>query len=239
MSIYAKEIYANETVLLWSCEQTPGGKIGPGTFDLPFQLVIPSTCLGSFKGSYGSISYALHVYIKTGLPYYYFKMVVPIIVQRIEVININLPRLMVPTQKSAQKKLVGFSSFGGKIEFTASLSRTGFYVGHNLPLTVSVVNGSSRQIKMRVSIKRICTYRAYNQEKSERIKLVTIVSPNIAAHSLYTWNVEDLIVPMVAPEPTFRGMIELQYVLKVTAVIPWDFNSSVSIPITLGNVQSS
>ena len=154
------------------------------------------------------------------------------------IVDTNLPRLMVPTQKSTQKT-VGFSSFGSKIEFTASVSRTGFHIGHNLPLTVSVVNGSPRQIKMRASIKQISTYRAQGQKRYERIKLDTIVSPNIAAHSLYSWIVDDLIVRTM--ETSFEGsdIIQMRYILKVTAVIPWAFNSSVSIPITVGNVQSS
>ena len=160
---------------------------------------------------------------------------VPIILRRI--VNINVPHLMVPAHKTNQK-LVGFFPFGSKIEFTASLNRTGFCIGLNLPLTVSVVNGSSRQIKMRASIKRYCTYHAQGHTRNQLVnpRLVTIVSPNITAHSQYTWNVEDLIVPMVETSFNESRIIKMQYVLKVTAVIPWALNSSVKIPITFGNV---
>ena len=229
----SQEYYADEGVILWSCEQTPEGKIGPGTFDLPFQIVIPNTCLGSFKSKYGFIAYVLHAHIKTGLLHRDHKIEVPVTLAKIT--DINLPHLMMPEEISKQKT-VGFFFFGDQISFKVSLSRTGFCIGHNIPLTLSVVNGSSRQIKMRVSIKQYCTYHAQRHSKRKGTRLVTTMIPNIGAHSQYSWNIDDLIVPMV--EPSFEGsdIIQMQYVLKVTAVIPWAFNSSVKIPITLGNV---
>ena len=229
----SREIYANQHIILWSCEQTPEGKIGPGTFDLPFQLVIPNTCLGSFKSRYGSISYVLCAHIKTGILHRDHKIEVPVTLTRIT--DINLPHLMMTRQISKQKT-VGLFFFGSKISFTVSLSRTGFCIGHDLPLTVNVVNGSSRQIKMRASIKLYCTFRAQGHSFCQRTKLVTTISPNISARSRHTWNIEDLIVPMVAPSFEGSDIIQMQYVLKITAEIPWAINSSVKIPITLGNV---
>ena len=159
---------------------------------------------------------------------------VPIILRRI--VNINVPHLMVPTHET-KEIMVGFFPFRSKIKFTASLNRTGFCIGLNLPLTVSVLNGSSRQIRMRASIKRHCTFHAQGHTRKQLVnpRIVTIVSPNIAAHSQYTWNVEDLIVPMVETSFKESRIIKMQYILKVTAVIPWALNSSVKIPITLGN----
>ena len=61
----SKKTYVHEVRILWSSDQSPHGKIGPGTFDLPFQFEIPRDCLSSFEGSFGSISYALHGLIKT------------------------------------------------------------------------------------------------------------------------------------------------------------------------------
>ena len=61
----SEETYAHEARILWSSDQSPHGKIGPGTFDLPFQFEIPTNCLGSFQGSVGLISYSLHGLIKT------------------------------------------------------------------------------------------------------------------------------------------------------------------------------
>ena len=229
----SKETYVEQATVLWNSEQSPDGRIGPGTYSLPFEFMLPSTCLGSFQGSCGAIKYALHGRIKTGLLHRDHSIEVPIQVNKIT--DINLPHLMVPTYQSKQKQ-VGFFCFASSVEFTASLTRSGFCIGHNLPLTVSIVNGSSRRIKMRASIKRRCTYHAQGHTRSERRKLVAVVSPDIAPHSHYTWNVDDLLIPMVEPSFKESAIIKMQYILQVTAVIPWAWNSSVTIPITLGNV---
>ena len=229
----SRETYVEQATVLWNSEQSLDGRIGPGTYSLPFEFTLPSTCLGSFQGSCGATKYALHGRIKTGLLHRDHSIEVPIQVNKLT--DINLPHLMVPTHPS-KKKQVGFFCFASSVEFTASLTRTGFCIGHNLPLTVIVVNGSSRRIKMRASIKRRCTYHAQGHTRSERRKLVAVVSPDIAPHSHYTWNVDDLLIPMVEPSFKESAIIKMQYILQVTAVIPWAWNSSVTIPITLGNV---
>jgi hypothetical protein len=230
----SEETYIHEARILWSSDQTPYGKIGPGTFDLPFEFVIPPNCLGSFKGSVGSISYTLHGLIKTGLLHRDHTTQVPIQVNKI--VDINVPRLLIPAHQS-KKKQVGFFCFGSDVEFTVSLSRTGFCIGQSLPLIVSVVNGSSRRIKMRASIQRNCHYHAQGSTNHDKRILTDVVTHDIAPHSQQTGiTIEHLTIPMVEPSFTESQIIEMQYYLKVIAVIPWARNSSVKIPITLGNV---
>ena len=143
--LWVRRTYVHETRILWNSDRSPYGKIAQGTFDLPFQFVIPPNCLGSFQGSVGSISYTLHGLIKTGMLHSDHKIQIPIQVNRI--MDMNVPQLLVPVHQSKRKR-VGFFFFGGIVEFTVSLSRTGFCIGHDLPLTVSIINGSSRRIKM-------------------------------------------------------------------------------------------
>ena len=230
----SEETYVHEARILWSSDQSPTGRIGPGTFDLPFEFVIPPNCLSSFQGSVGSISYALRGLIKTGRFHRDHRIKAPIQVRRI--MDINAPQLLMPVNQS-KKKRVGFFRFGSDIEFTVSLSRTGFCIGHNLPLTVSVVNSSSRRIKMRASIRRYCYYYAQGHTRYDRRVLAAVITHNIAPHSQQTGvTIENLVVPMVEPSFNESQIIKMQYFLKVTAVIPWARNSSVKIPITLGNV---
>lgn len=230
----SSETYVQQGMLLWNSRQSPHGKIGPGTYSLPFQFMLPSTCPGSFQGEHGSIAYVLRGHIKTGLLHNDHKIEVPIQVQRI--IDVNLPHFLVPVQQSKEKH-VGLICCGSSIVFTVSLTRTCFCIGQNLPLTVSVVNGSSRRIKMRAAILRQCTYHAQGRTKSSMNTTVAVVSPNIAAHSdHHIWNAENLQVPMVYPSLQESAIIKIQYVLSITAVIPWATSSQVQIPITLGNV---
>ena len=108
--------------------------------------VCTSTNLSSIiQGSVGEISYGL---MKYRLDH---KVQVPVYVSRVT--DINIPPLMVCTHQS-QKKQVGWGSFASKVEFSASVNHTGFCVGHNLPFTVTVDNGSSQRIKMKASIFR-------------------------------------------------------------------------------------
>ena len=233
VTYHSEETYVHEARILWSNDQSPHGKIGPGTFDLPFQFVIPRNCLGSFKGSVGSISYALHGLIKTSLLHRDHNIQVPIQVNRLT--DINLPQLLMPVHQS-KRKYVGFFWFKRAIEFTVSLSRTGFCIGQNLPLTVSIVNGSSRHVKIRATIQRYCRYYAQGKTRHDKRNLAAVISHDIAPHSQKDMIIENLIIPMVEPSFSESQIIKMQYFLKVTAVIPWAINSSTKIPITLGNV---
>ena len=232
----SEETYVHEARILWSSDESPHGKVGPGTFNLPFQFVIPKNCLGSFQGSVGSISYSLHALIKTGMLHHDHRIEVPIQVNRIT--DVNLPELSMPVYQSKDKQ-VGFYCFESNVEFAVSLSHTGFCIGQNLPLTVSVMNGSSRHVKIRATVQRYCHYYAQGVANHDKRNIASITTAAIAPHSQQTVSIEDFIVPMV--EPSFDGsqIMKMQYFLKVTAVIPWALNSSVKIPITLGNVPFS
>ena len=230
----SEETYVHEARILWSSDQSPHGKIGPGTYDLPFQFVLPPNCLSSFQGSVGSISYTLHGLIKTGLLHQDHRIQAALQVSKIT--DINIPQLLMPLRQLKKKK-VGFFCFGSDVQFTVSLSRTGFCIGQNLPLTVSVVNSSSRRIKMRASIRRYTHYYAQGKTYHDRErKLVRVTTPDVAPQSEQVLNIEDLIIPVVEPSFYESQIIKMQYFLKVKAVIPWARNSSVMIPITLGNV---
>jgi hypothetical protein len=233
VSYQSEETYVHEAKILWSSDQSSYGKIGPGTFDLPFQFEIPKNSLGSFQGSVGSISYTLTGLIKTGTLHSDHTIQTPIQVNRIT--DINIPRLLMPIQKSRMKQ-VEYFCLGSDVEFTVSLSRTGFCIGHSLPLTVSVVNGSSRRINMRATIQRYCEYYAHGLANHDKRNLAFVDTAPIAPRSKQMVIIEDLIVPMVEPSFDESQIIKIQYFLKVTAVIPWARNSSVKIPITLGNI---
>ena len=98
------------------------------------------------------------------------------------------------------------------------------------------MNGSSRQIKIRATIQRYCHYYARDLANHDKRNIACVNTALIAPHSQQTVIIEDLIVPMVEPSFDESQIIKMQCFLKVTAVIPWARNSSVKIPITLGNV---
>ena len=231
----SRETFVEDYRVLWSSKQSPDGKIGPGMLSMPFQFTLPATCLGTFKGKWGSISYSLQAKIVTGqLLHFDHKIEIPFKVKRI--VDINLPHLTVPTQQSEETQVGCLCCNSGELQFTAKLSHSGCCIGQGVPLSVSVTNSSSRNIKMRASLIRHCSYHANGHMQEATEVMVALLSPEIQPHSEHTWNVDNLIVPEV--EPSFEGsqIIKVDYTLRVTAVIPWDLNTSVDFPITFGNV---
>ena len=231
----AEETYVEQTNVVWKREESMSGTIGPGTYCYKFGFMLPPNALPSFKGkSYGEIKYVVRGQIKTGHTLQCdLRTEIKIPVNMIQ--DVNLPEFALSAHQSAQKQ-IGCCCFASNLEHSVDVTRTGFNVGSNMPVTVDVVNGSSRRIKMRASIQKLVVYYAQGHTMQEKIKLVSVLSPDIAPHSQHSWSVDNLIVP--ATEPSFEdcAIIEMQYVLKVTAVIPWAKNSSVLIPITIGNV---
>ena len=231
----ARETYVEQNSVVWSSEESPNGTIGPGTYSYGFEFMLPSNALASFKGQYyGKIEYVVRGRIKTG----HLLQRDPrteVVIQVNRTRDVNLPEFAAPAYQSAQKQ-VGCCCFASSLEHTANVTQTGFSIGSNVPVSVNVVNGSSRRIRMRASIKKLVLYYAQGHVRSERKKLVFVISPDIAPHSQHSWSVDDLVVPTT--EPSFEGseIIKMQYIVKVTALIPWARNSSVSIPITIGNV---
>lgn len=169
-----------------------------------------------------------HLSYKTELP-----------IQVCRTVDVNLPQLLAPIYRSIQKR-VGFSCFGNDVELTVNLPHTGFCVGEKLPLTVSVKNNTSRQIKLRATVLRMTKYLLETHPVYEREKLAVVISPEIAPHSPYAWTVDNLTVPLEVV-PSFEGskIIQMCYLLKMTAVIPWARDCAMLFPLTLGNVKST
>ena len=231
----AKETYIKQTCVVWNNEGSPSETIGPGTYSHRFKFSLPQGIPPSFKGKhYGKIKYVMRGRIRTGhLLQRDPRIEIPIQVNVIQ--DVNLPEFAISAHQSSQKQ-VGCCCFAGSLEHSADLTRTGYNVGSNVPVTVNVVNGSSRRIKMRASIKKLVRFYAEGHTRLEQSKLASVLSDNIAPHSQHSWNVDNLVVPTT--EPSFKGsaIIKMQYIVKVTALIPWAKNSSVSIPITIGTV---
>jgi hypothetical protein len=190
----AKETYVEQTNVVWNSEESPSGTIGPGTYSYGFEFSLPQNVLPSFNGKYyGKIEYGVHGRIRTGhLLQRDPRTEVQIRVNGIR--DVNLPEFAVSAHQSTQKQ-VGCCCFASNLEHSANVTRTGFSVGSNVPLTVNVVNGSSRRIKMRASIKKIVLYFAGGHTRQERSKLAFVLSDDIAPHSQHSWSVANLVVP--------------------------------------------
>ena len=235
ISYTANETYVEQTAVLWNSEQTPHGKIGPGSYRFPFQFTIPPHCPSSFHGSVGFIRYHVLGRIGTGLFKFDRRINVPI--QVCQVIDINQPQLLAQVRQSQHKQVGCLCCVSGNIEFTVTLPRTGFCINvDRVLLSVAVENGTGRNITIRAEILKLVTFYARGHRRFNQYTVSVVNSGAILPHSSDTWNPESLIVPLVEPSVTTSRIINVQYTLKVSAVIPHAINSSVMIPILLGNV---
>ena len=235
-SILQSQEFLNQASILWNSSESVHGKIGPGTYSLPFHFSLPSTCPSSFSSSRGSVKYCLRgsIIVERPLPNHNHITVLPIEVTRISDVT-SLSRMLVPLQYS-KSKVVGILMWNGRVEFTVSLIRSCFCVGQKLPLVVDVINGRPCCIRMKVSIKRYRTC-CFTRPAAQREKQVvaTEASCEISPHNTHTWVVEDFYVPTVEPSQE-STVIKVEYMLKVSTIMPMARKVAVKIPITLGNV---
>ena len=141
------------------------------------------------------------------------------------------------------RKEVGYlCCAAGKVEFVAKLPRTGYNCATNddvIPLTVDVENSSTRVIQMRARIMKWVSLFPYLQNQSQKQVSkdieAEITSESIQPHSSYVWNPTNWLVPVLTPTLFGSKVINVDYVLEVTGVIPHDTNLSCNIPLLMGN----
>lgn len=235
ISYTSNETYVQQKSVLWNSEQTPHGKIGPGSYSFQFQFIIPPQCPSSFRGSVGYIHYHLLGRIGTGLFRFDHRIEAPIQVSQL--IDINQPQFQVPVRQTQRKQVGCFCCAAGDIEYTVDLPRNGFCInGDHIPLSVVVDNGSSRQITLRAEITRLVTYYAQGHRRYDRNVIQLVESEPILPRTTHTWTTANFVVPGVEPSISTSHIIFLEYAIKVSAVIPYSINPSVTVPVILGNV---
>ena len=233
----ANETYVEHTTVLWKKEQSPHGKIGPGSYKFPFQFTLPPQCPSSFTGSVGSIEYAIYGRVGTGLFRFDLRAHVP--VQVSQIVDINWPHLLAPVRRSELKDVGCLCCISGNVELSVAVPRTGFCInGDRIPLTVMVENGSTQDISLKAAVTKFITYYAEGREKYDSATIVYTHSEQIPQNSTYTWNPANLLIPNVeiTLDQSPRGIITIKYTLTIRAQIPYAIDPCIRIPIQLGNV---
>ena len=114
----------------------------------------------------------------------------------------------------------------------AEIPRTGLCIGEVIPLSVTVENGSSQQIRVSVTLEKITTFCPRgNHDKRTLESVVLLTSGLMQARNSSVWRPEnELRVPSgFEPISSLCDIIAVEYILLVTAVIPWAINPSIRI----------
>lgn len=233
---WSSEKYVNSETIVWTSDQSPSGTLDRGRYTFPFEFVLPESCPPSYKDHIAHITYEIKGRISTGPFKLDRKVSHPISVLKQVSIDKTLTQRDINVEK---KKQVGFSCCGcGVISFSSQLPCDGFNVGEEIPVQVEVENGSGRQIKMRARLLEKFTYiTSRKQIAREKTSVVQEQSQPLDSHALSSWTTSNFVVPQVGrPAITTANIVKSQFVVRVSAVIPWALNSSIDIPVNIGNV---
>jgi len=235
----SNEIYIKLSTIVWKKERTPTQELHVGINSFPFQFQIPADRLpSSFQGSTGWIRYYVEGRIDTTVPGRCGHAVkVPITV--VENVDINVPQLQTALLAVKQKTLGCLFCASPPITLNVELPRRGFCCGDTIPLKATLENGSSRQLRLRAQLLQVIVYTAEGKyHKYTERAVASIASGQLEPRTTSTWNPDELLVPVdgrIVPTLRSCGIINLDYVLKVSAIIPWGLNLTVDITITIGN----
>ena len=238
------EKYVDQSLLLWSPQQSSTGLLGPGSFSFRFQFVIPSHVPSSFNyqnpsifsNSHAHVSYNLKARAVTGTFRFDHKASVPIFIMRLT--SISCGNQTKPIRQVKRKQVGCLCYAAGNVEFVAKLPRTGFCVtnGDVIPLTVDVENNCTRNIQMRARIMKCVSMFVRGNENRSKEVMAEITSEPIQPRSSYVWNPTNWIVPALMPTLLGSRIIHADYVLEVAAVIPYAINLSCDISLLMGNL---
>ena len=235
VTYYSSERYVDLKTVLWESSQSPDETLERGRYTYPFEFVLPENCPSSFRSHVGRIYYKIKGLISTGQFKFDIKVNQYFDVVKCVSIDQSLTQKDINVEK---KKQVGFSCCGcGVITFSAQLPCDGFSVGQEIPVQVNVENGSGRLIKIRARLIERITYITTRKRRTSENEIAVKLSESLRSHAFSYWTSSNFLVPQIRPAITSSKIIKSQYMVRVTVVIPWALNSSIDIPVTIGNVS--
>ena len=226
--------YINSQVIVWSKEQAIDGRLQSGPHSFPFQYTLPNRLHSSLFVPTCRCVIRYYVEGRIGTGGGKFDHTIRVDFPVVELVDVNLPVLQRPIRGVVQKTIGSWFCASGQIRLTAECPRRGYSIGEGISLKVIVENGSRRQIQILVRLWRIAITKFHFDKKSILNYLTR--SPVPAGRSEILHFEDHLRVPPTIPRVASCDIFELKYVLQVTAVIPWSINSSVRIPLTIGNI---
>ena len=229
----SEQPYADQDLMLWTCQQAPDGKLHAAEYSWPFSFTVPPLAPSSFEGSVGNIRYWLEARVGTGL--LKFDHVVEVAVPVQQRVKITDPRLLLPERVEAKKTLCCLCCASGLITLNASMPKTGYCLKESCTLHVSVENGTSRRITLEASICQLVIYRAQTRHRTSKNTVAKFESDPIEPRTSKEW---DPTIEIPVTEIVYTGScenIEVQYSLVVSASIPGALDLSRSFPLQLAN----
>ncbi|XP_050561983.1 arrestin domain-containing protein 2-like [Spodoptera frugiperda] len=221
------ETYVNQSICFYT------GKSGEelsGTYEYPFQFLLPINIPSSYKDGNCVIAYKIIVTFVRTTRREQFEAEIP--VQGYVTTSVQEPMLF-----GLQKKL--FPVFtDSKIALRGELENVAVTPGENVNLTIKINNDSNNEIFVRTELIKCFTLMSNHGETSANIILV----PNTTTGSNIEKNSEQSIKCAV---PTFVNLFSIQnsnivkgeYKVRVTIEMPFPYkDATVDVPVVIGKI---
>ena len=231
----AEKEYLHKTQMLWTSEDHGLSLFPASLHNFPFCFSLPSNIPSSFEGRVGWVRYELFGRIVTGVTK--TEHVVKIEVPVLEIIDINQqPLLVVPTNIQVRKRVWNFPCTFGTVSVIVSLARTGFCIGEDIPLNISLENGTRCDIFITASLRQKITYTAKRKKRQfDKATVVRVTSHRFSGRTSTIWPT-NLSIPLEEAMSQDYELVNISYRVKVVAHAAWGQKLVAKIPITIGNI---
>ena len=231
----SEETYTFQEFVVW---ENSDGALPAGCHTFPFQFTIPTNCPSSFRDKIGKIEYIISGKIASKS---FFKKdhVIRYLIHVLGFVNTRCRIAQEPVLYAKEKHL-GMSCFPqGKINYSVSLPRTLFCVGEDIQSHIKVENESGRRVRIKVALIEIIDYITPRKNRHSQHVIMVQKSTSLQPHRTSYWDSENFIVPAIRPAIVGSNIIRSGYFLHIVVKIPWSYNSSMTIPVVIGNARRS
>lgn len=230
-----ERFFENTTDCFISKENISDLEIGTHTY--AFACHLPPMCPASFEGTYGRIRYTTKIIIEQ-----------PSMVNKSHSVDLNvlqpldlnrLPVLRIPANTEVLKNFCCGSCWSKPLVLSLGLQQTGYVAGEVIDFAIKVANHSNIMVRhVRLDLNLVALYSEIRR-KEEWTEKIPIAKKEFGPFEADDFEVKDKVRIPATPSTSeeHSKIIKITYEVEVTASYNGAHkSSSVSIPITIGNV---
>ncbi|XP_048045121.1 arrestin domain-containing protein 3-like [Megalobrama amblycephala] len=209
--------------------ETYGPVIRPGSYVFPFRFQLPQQNMpSSFKGYYGSVKYVMTVKLKRPWRPTSTTCTELTFLPRNDGIN---DHLLQPQSGTEDKKMKHFGS--GKMSMTVTTDKTGYLQGETIRVSVDVDNSSSRDVKLKYSLKQKQTFKAEGSTNKGFKVIVKETKDRIPSGEKAKFIVDMNLPRDLTVTIENCRIIKVQYELKVSLDVSFASDPAVRFPVVI------
>ena len=231
----SEESYVHLECVVWS---NSDGVLPAGRHTFPFQFTIPGNCPSSFSDRIGKIEYTISGKI-VSKNFLKKNHVIRYLINVLGFVDTRTRFAQDPVQFAKEKQLGILCFPRGTINYSVKLPHSLFCVGEHIQTQIRVDNESGRRVRTKVSLIERINYITPRKQRHSKSVIMAQQSTSLQPHRTSYWDSENFLVPVIRPAITGSNIIKSAYFLHVVIRIPWSCNSSMTIPVVIGNTRDN